>query len=106
MNIKLAVFVVSLLFAVSVGATPLHDAARTGNEEAIAQLLTADADVEVTDYTGLTPMHAAAWHGHVGAIEALVPVHRGFDRFKRHERVRRGGAKDRRGSAFRERGER
>ena len=35
-------------------------------------LMSHDASVNVQDQTGATPLHLAAWAGHVGVVETLL----------------------------------
>lgn len=53
--------------------SPLHDAAREGDVEAIQRLLAAGADPNAkAAYLGDTPLHTAALMGHADAIAALL----------------------------------
>jgi ankyrin repeat protein len=54
------------------GATPLHAAARAGNESVVELLLQWKADVAATDAKGATPLHYAAEGGSVQVAEALL----------------------------------
>ena len=55
----------------TLGKTALSLAAQNGYTEIVELLLKAGANAEVQDNDGGTPMHRAAWGGHVGAIELL-----------------------------------
>jgi ankyrin repeat protein len=52
--------------------TPLHDAAEIGNAEMVHVLCHLGADPLIADLDGYTPLHIAAFHGHLKAINALV----------------------------------
>jgi ankyrin repeat protein len=52
--------------------TPLHWAARTGNEEGVRALMKFGADVKLTNCEGLTPFQVAEKKEHVGTAAALV----------------------------------
>lgn len=51
---------------------PLHDAAKNGNVDALAEHLSSGADVNAVDRRGGTALHAAAMHGHDDIVEALL----------------------------------
>ena len=51
---------------------PLHDAAKSGNVDALAKHLSSGEDVNAVDKHGATALHAAAMHGHDGVVEALL----------------------------------
>eukprot|EP00959_Pyramimonas_sp_CCMP1952_P144245 3019842-Pyramimonas_sp.AAC.2 len=50
----------------------LHTAAVTGNTEVVHQLIEAGSDVNICDTDGLTPLHLAAWRGHLDACLVLL----------------------------------
>ena len=53
--------------------TALHAAARNGIREVMHDLVeAAHGDLNIQDGNGYTPLHLAAEHGHVGAIEELI----------------------------------
>ena len=56
----------------SEGASPLHIAARAGNNEMVEFLIANGADVNSEDSEDYTPLHNAAWNGHLRAVEMLV----------------------------------
>ena len=51
---------------------PLHDAAKSGNLEALSKLLSSGEDVNAADRLGGTALHAAAMHGHDDVVDALL----------------------------------
>jgi len=50
----------------------IHEAANTGNIEAVKQHLAANADVNVKGIGGMTPLHRAAREGHKEVAELLI----------------------------------
>lgn len=54
------------------GATPLHEAARTGHEHATGRLLDEGAEVDARTRNKWTPLHHAAFQGHPGTVELLL----------------------------------
>lgn len=54
------------------GYTPLHFAARSGNEAMVKTLLGLEADVNAKGKHGKTALHIAASHGHAPVIELLL----------------------------------
>ena len=50
----------------------IHDAAHTGNIEAVKQHLASGADLNAKDSEGGTPLHHAAWNGHKEIAELLI----------------------------------
>jgi len=56
--------------------TPLHDAARAGHADVLVLLLDAgalvDAELSVSDSSGLTALAIAAGEGHVDAVRVLI----------------------------------
>ena len=60
---------------VLVGCGPsvdIHEAADTGNIEAVNQHLAAGTDVNAKHRGGSTPLHFAAWGGHKEMMELLI----------------------------------
>lgn len=53
--------------------TPLFHAARWGHEDCVRVLLEAGARREVVDEVGCLAVHWAAWYGHMGCVELLLP---------------------------------
>ncbi|XP_076598002.1 dynein axonemal heavy chain 12 [Chaetodon auriga] len=58
----------------SESGTVLFDAAASGNPDIIALLLDHGADPNVPLYSGHLPIHRVAYHGHILALERLIPV--------------------------------
>ena len=54
------------------GRAPLHLAALSGCEQVLALLLGANADVNLTDRSGMTALHKAATLGHSRAVQLLL----------------------------------
>ena len=50
----------------------IHDAARTGNIEAVKQHLADGAEVNAKSSGGRTPLHWAAWHDRKEIVELLI----------------------------------
>ena len=50
----------------------IHDAAHTGNIEAVKKHLASGADLNAKDSEGGTPLHHAAWNGHKEVAELLI----------------------------------
>ena len=72
---RAASFAVALAFILvtpSAWAGPLHDAAREGDEDTVARLITEGADVEAVDDSALTPLVTAALAGHKRVVEILI----------------------------------
>lgn len=53
-------------------ATPLHEAAASGNVAALAALLDTETNLEARDELTLTPLQVAVLHGHLAAAALLV----------------------------------
>jgi ankyrin repeat protein len=53
-------------------ATPLHEAAASGNVAALAGLLDTETNLEARNELGLTPLQVAVLHGHLSAAALLV----------------------------------
>ncbi len=51
---------------------PLHDAAKSGDLEALSKLLSSGEDVNAVDKNGATALHAAVMHGHGEVVDALL----------------------------------
>lgn len=51
---------------------PLHDAAKSGDLEALSKLLGSGEDVNAVDKNGATALHAAVMHGHDEVVDALL----------------------------------
>ncbi|XP_067448613.1 ankyrin repeat and SOCS box protein 14 isoform X2 [Thunnus thynnus] len=58
----------------SESGTILFDAAASGNPDIISLLLDHGADPNRPLYSGHLPIHRAAYHGHILALEHLIPV--------------------------------
>ena len=54
------------------GLTPIHAAARWGNNGAVWRLLEARADLDAADQSGCTALHSAASSGHVLALSMML----------------------------------
>lgn len=54
------------------GRTPLHLAARDGDDQSVAELLSEGARLDLRDNNGYTPLHLAAGNGHAQAVRILV----------------------------------
>uniref|UniRef100_A0A3Q2Y6P9 Ankyrin repeat and SOCS box containing 14 n=1 Tax=Hippocampus comes TaxID=109280 RepID=A0A3Q2Y6P9_HIPCM len=54
--------------------TPLALAATSGNPDVISLLLDHGADANLPSYSGHLPIHCAAYHGHILALQRLIPV--------------------------------
>jgi len=67
--------ITTIAAVVLVGCGPsvdIHEAARTGNIEAVKQHLAAGTDVNAKDEDGVTPLHMAANRGHKEVVELLI----------------------------------
>uniref|UniRef100_A0A3B5K768 Ankyrin repeat and SOCS box containing 14 n=1 Tax=Takifugu rubripes TaxID=31033 RepID=A0A3B5K768_TAKRU len=60
--------------AESESGSVLFDAAEAGNPDVISLLLVHGADPNLPIYSGHLPIHRAAYHGHILALEQLIPV--------------------------------
>ncbi|KAK7884177.1 hypothetical protein WMY93_027300 [Mugilogobius chulae] len=58
----------------SESGTILFDAAASGNPDIISVLLDHGADPNLPLYSGHLPIHRVAYHGHILALEKLIPV--------------------------------
>ena len=56
----------------SLGASPLHYAARSDSPNSIEALVLHGADIEAQTKEGATPLHLAAFNGSASAIDALI----------------------------------
>ncbi|XP_019724166.1 dynein heavy chain 12, axonemal isoform X2 [Hippocampus comes] len=52
----------------------LFEAATSGNPDVISLLLDHGADANLPSYSGHLPIHCAAYHGHILALQRLIPV--------------------------------
>ena len=50
----------------------IHEAARTGNIEAVKQHIAAGAGVNAKDEDGINPLHYAVWTDHKETVELLI----------------------------------
>jgi len=50
----------------------IHEAAATGDGDAVERFLAGGASANVPGEMGLTPLHFAAWHGHSEVVELLL----------------------------------
>ena len=50
----------------------LHKACRKGDIEAVKQFLGKGADVSAKDDEGMTPLHYAAYNGHLGIFQFII----------------------------------
>ena len=57
---------------VGCGKPSIHEAARTGNIEAVKQHIAAGADVNAKDVDGINPLHYATWTDHKETVELLL----------------------------------
>lgn len=58
----------------SESGTVLFEAAASGNPDIISLLLDSGADPNLPLYSGHLPIHRVAYHGHILALEKLIPV--------------------------------
>jgi cytohesin len=56
------------------GTTALHVAVRAGNLAGVRAALAQNANVNAPDEYGWTPLHQAAWEGHVAVVQVLLGV--------------------------------
>jgi len=61
-----------VLVATTAFADPIHDAARTGNLNAVQTELDKGVDVNARDNDGWPPLHRAAWNAHKDVVELLI----------------------------------
>jgi ankyrin repeat protein len=61
-------------FVLAIGATPLHAAAKAGDEQTVRLLLQHGADVTAKNVFGITPMLTAAGVGHRYAVLRETPI--------------------------------
>ncbi|CAL8325418.1 unnamed protein product [Merluccius merluccius] len=54
--------------------TVLFEAAASGNPDIVSTLLDHGADANIPLYSGHLPIHRVAYHGHILALEHLIPV--------------------------------
>jgi ankyrin repeat protein len=52
--------------------TTLHHVAKEGDEYVVMQLILGGADIDAEDWEGQTPLHLAAFYGHVGVVQLLL----------------------------------
>src|SRR5262249_12093869 len=71
-----------LIFVTAVSATNLHQAVQAGDLDRVRAEIAAGADVNGRDDLGATPLHDAAWNGHVEVAAFLLD--RGADVKARH----------------------
>eukprot|EP00038_Savillea_parva_P016218 m.16316 g.16316 ORF g.16316 m.16316 type:complete len:356 (-) comp3372_c0_seq1:129-1196(-) len=62
------------------GQTKLHVLAQEGDTRLLTQALR-NADPNVTDSDGMTPLHFAAWYGHPACCQALLAANANIDAF-------------------------
>ena len=63
--------IVAAVLVVGCGGS-IHDAAHTGNIEAVKKHLASGADLNTKDSEGGTPLHHTAWNGHKEVAELLI----------------------------------
>lgn len=72
-SILFALFFVAVFYCnASASATPLHDAALTGNVDLVEVLIAHGADVDARDVQGHTPLHLAIQEGHTKVAKVLI----------------------------------
>jgi len=73
-NFKQVLITIAALVLVGCGpSVDIHEAARTGNIEAVKQHLDAETDVDVRSFIAKeTPLHEAAGNGHKEIVELLI----------------------------------
>ena len=67
----LLITTIAVLVLVGCGGS-IHDAAHTGNIEAVKKHLASGADLNTKDSEGGTPLHHTAWNGHKEVAELLI----------------------------------
>ena len=63
---------IAAVLLVGCGKPSIHEAARTGNIEAVKQHIAAGADVNAKDVDGINPLHYATWTDHKETVELLI----------------------------------
>ena len=63
---------IAAVVLVGCGGSPIHDAARDGNIEAVKQHLAAGTDVNAKTLSGMTPLQTAASWGNKEIVELLI----------------------------------
>jgi len=63
---------IAAVVLVGCGEPSIHDAAHTGNIEAVKKHLASGADLNTKDSEDGTPLHHAAWNGHKEVAELLI----------------------------------
>jgi ankyrin repeat protein len=67
-----AIVVVASLCGSSVYGMDIFEASRTGNVARVSELIAARADVNVQDWSGMTPLHRAVFAGHQDIVSLLL----------------------------------
>ena len=83
MKRTLLTLAVTSLLATTAFADPIHNAAFSGNIEAVKQRIAAGTDVNAKGLGGNTPLHEAAWYGRKEIMELLIA--RGADVNAQHD---------------------
>ena len=63
---------IAAVVLVGCGKPSIHEAARTGNIEAVKQHIAAGADVNAKDVDGINPLHYVTWTDHKETVELLL----------------------------------
>ena len=71
-NIVISTIVALVIFAGPAAATPLHEAARTGDVTTLRSLLAAGADPNARTQRQITALHLSAFRGDATAIDTLI----------------------------------